>query len=83
MKILITGAASRLGRAVADALEGHSLRLVDESPVEAPTATGGETRGEWAGDAAQGSLLDQDFAWRAVRGMDAVVHTGEPPQDLP
>ena len=83
MKILITGAASRLGQAVAEALEGHTLRLVDESPVEAPAATGSETPRESPGDAAQGSLLDQDFAWRAVRGMDAVVHTGEPPQDLP
>lgn len=83
MNILITGAASRLGQAVAEALKDHRLRLVDESPVEAPAATGAETRGESPGDAAQGSLLDQDFAWRAVRGMDAVVHTGEPPQDLP
>ena len=83
MEILITGAASRLGRAVAEALEGHSLRLVDESPVELPAASRGETPDESAGDTAQGSLLDQDFVWRAVRGMDAVIHTGEPPPDLP
>ena len=34
------------------------------------------------GDAFEGSLLDHDAVWRAVRGMDAVIHTGEPPQDL-
>ena len=83
MNILITGAASRLGRAVAEALEGHALRLMDESPVEAPG--GGDATGDSLPDqgAIEGSLLDQDAVWRAVRGMDAVVHTGEPPQKLP
>ena len=65
MDILITGAASRLGQAVAEVLEGHRLRLMDETSVEAPAD----------GDAFEGSLLDQDAVWRAVRGMDAVIHT--------
>ncbi len=76
MDILITGAASRLGQAVAEAVEGHRLRLMDESPVEAPNAPED-------GDAFEGSLLDQDAVWRAVRGMDAIIHTGEPPQNMP
>ena len=31
MDFLITGAASRLGQAVAEVLEGHRLRLMDET----------------------------------------------------
>jgi nucleoside-diphosphate-sugar epimerase len=74
VNILITGAASRLGQALAAELgKEHTLRLMDSAPVEA---------GERA-EAFQGSLLEPDDAWRAVRGMQAVIHTGEPPPDLP
>lgn len=73
MNILITGAASRLGWALAAELgRDNTLRLMDGVPVEA---------GERA-EAFRGSLLDPDDAWRAVRGMTAVIHTGEPPPDL-
>ena len=85
MNILITGAASRLGRAVAEALDGHTIRLLDETPVELPAWTSDTDvpPRESSGDTVEGSLLDRDFVWRAVRGMDAVIHTGEPPQNLP
>src|SRR5438067_13219831 len=74
MRILITGASSRLGRAIAAQRgEEHSLRLMDSVPVEP------EGKAEFF----QGSLLDPDDAWKAVRGMDALIHTGEPPPDLP
>lgn len=74
MNILITGAASRLGQALAAELgQEHRLRLMDTVPVEA---------GERA-EVFQGSLLEPDDAWRAVRGVQAVIHTGEPPPDLP
>lgn len=73
MNILITGAASRLGQAVASVLEDHHLFLMDMAFCQAPKD----------GKRIEGSLLDQDAVWRAVRGMDAIIHTGEPPQNLP
>jgi nucleoside-diphosphate-sugar epimerase len=74
MNILITGAASRLAQTLAAELGSeHRLRLMDSVPVEA----------EGNATFFPGSLLDPDDAWRAVRGMDAVIHTGEPPPDLP
>jgi nucleoside-diphosphate-sugar epimerase len=73
MKILITGAASRLGQALATELgREHTLRLMDTVPVET---------GERA-EAFPGSLLEPDDAWRAVRDVQAVIHTGEPPPDM-
>ena len=73
MKVLITGSASRLGQAVAAELASeHALRLMDEDPV--PSV--GEA------EVVQGSFLEPEVAWRAVRGVDAVVHTGEPPASL-
>jgi len=71
MKVLITGAQSRLGQAiVAELATDHRLRLwgSGQMAVEA----------EWV----NGDLRDPDAAWRAVRGVDAVIHTGEPMVDL-
>jgi uronate dehydrogenase len=60
-----------MGRAVASELGGdHQLRLFDEDPTLEP--------GEGV-EAVRGSLLDADAVWQAVRGVDAVVHTAEPP----
>ena len=74
MDILITGAASRLGQILAAHLApDHKLRLFDRTSVAASENS----------EALQGDLRDPDTAWRAVRGVDAIVHTGEPPQDLP
>ena len=73
MKVLITGAAGRLGQAIAVELSSeHVLRLIDEDPV-APT---GEV------EVVQGSLLEPEIAWQAVREVDAIIHTGEPPASL-
>ena len=70
MKVLITGAASRLGQAVAAELAPqHTLRLLDEDLVAQTVEA----------EVVQGSLLEPEIAWQAVRGVDAVVHTGEPP----
>ena len=67
MKILITGAASRLGQAIAAELAPeHALRLIDEDPVVADAEVEG----------VQGSLLEPEIAWQAVRGVDAIIHTG-------
>jgi nucleoside-diphosphate-sugar epimerase len=74
MNVLITGAASRLGRAIAAELApDHHLRLVDSE------LSGSGEKAEII----QCSLLDPDGVQQAVRGMDAVIHTGEPPPDLP
>ncbi len=64
MQILLTGAASELGRALAAELESqnHQVRPVD---------------GEIA------DLTDAEAMWRAVRGVDVVIHTGEPPTNTP
>jgi nucleoside-diphosphate-sugar epimerase len=75
MLILLTGAASDLGRALATKLatEGHQLRLVDAEAVDA-----GERCEPWIAD-----LTDSAAMWRALRGVDAVVHTGEAPANVP
>lgn len=74
MKVLITGAGSRLGQAIAAELGAeHRLRLWGyERPMPVENV-------EWV----RGDLRDPDAAWRAMRGVDAVIHTGEPPEDLP
>ena len=74
MNVLITGAASRLGRAIATELaDDHRLRLVDSIPVEP-----GENC-----EFIRGDLVDPELVRQAVRGMDAVIHPGKPPTELP
>jgi len=74
MNVLITGAASRLGRAIAAELSAdHRLRLFDSTPVDP---------GEKA-EFIQGELTDPEVVWQGVRGVDAILHTGEPPSELP
>ena len=75
MNVLITGAASRLGRQIAAQLgTGMQVRLLDDREPDPP-------RGQV--DWVRGSLLDPDTAKRAVHDVDAVIHTGEPPPMLP
>jgi len=73
MNALIVGVASALGREVAVALESETKlrRLDDCGPVEGP--------GEWV----EGSLVNTEAMWRAVREIDVLIHTGESPPDLP
>ena len=74
MRILITGASSRLAQEVAAALgPDHQVRLMDRVPVESPREA----------EFFQGDILDPEDAWRAVRGVDALIHTAAPPPDLP
>lgn len=75
MRILITGASSELARALASELEaqGHHLRLVDSEAVTAGANC----------EACVADLTDSDSMWRAVRDIDAVVHTGEAPSNTP
>jgi nucleoside-diphosphate-sugar epimerase len=74
MNVLITGAASLLGRAIAAELAtDHRLRLFDSTPVDP---------GEKA-EFVQGDLTDPEIVRQAVCGIDAILHTGEPPSELP
>ena len=74
MNILITGASSQLAQAIASELkDDHSVRLMDSVPVDVAEGC----------DFIQGNILDPDDSWDAVRGIDTLIHTGEPPADLP
>ena len=74
MNILITGASSQLADAIADELgEDHNLRLMDSVPLDK----------EGKFEVIQGNILDADDSSQAVRDMDVLIHTGEPPTELP
>ena len=75
MHILLTGAASDLGRTLATELEsqGHRLRLIDAEAVSAGTNS----------EACIGDITDPQSMWQAVRDIDAVIHTGEAPANTP
>ena len=74
MNILITGASSQLADAIADELgEDHNLRLMDSVPLDK----------EGKFEVIQGNILDADDSSQAVRDMDVLIHTGEPPPELP
>ncbi len=75
MNVLITGAESYLGQAIARELApGNRLRLwgTGDRPSEQ-----GENITYFEGD-----IRDPDVAGQAVRNMQAIVHTGEPPPNL-
>ena len=74
MNILITGASSQLADAIADELgEDHNLRLMDSVPLDK----------EGKFEVIQGNILDADDSSQAVCDMDVLIHTGEPPTELP
>jgi len=64
-RVLVTGAAGRIGRMLRERLpgEGHELRLLDVEPVDEP-------------DAIRASVTDLDAVTAACEGVDAVVHLG-------
>ncbi|MFI5363312.1 MAG: NAD-dependent epimerase/dehydratase family protein [Elusimicrobiota bacterium] len=63
MKILVTGSAGHLGEALM-----RTLRATNHSPVGIDLL-----ESEWT--AAAGSIVDRAFVRRAMRGVDAVLHT--------
>ena len=74
MNILITGAYSQLAQAIATELkDDHSVRLMDSVPVDVAEGC----------DFTQGNILDPEDSWEVLRGIDTLIHTGEPPTDLP
>lgn len=73
MKVLVTGAAGRIGRNLVEALiaNGATVRgaiLPDDPGIERATRTGIECL--------QGNLRDPEFCNESVRGCDAVMHLG-------
>ena len=73
MRVLVTNGATRLGRVVAGALSReHDVRLTDRSPL-ADGPDGVEVVGS---DMGHGEATND-----LVRGMDAIVHSGEPDPD--
>src|SRR3954451_10036050 len=76
MRVLITGAAGRIGTVLREGLrdEVEELRLSDI--VEPQGLTGNETY-------ARADLTDQGAVDRAVEGVDAVVHLGAVPDEAP
>src|ERR1700755_3333073 len=69
MKVLITGAAGRIGTVLTAGLE-HELRLTDVVEVEDPRFV-------------RADLTDQAAIDAVVEGMDAVVHLGAVPDEAP
>lgn len=65
MRILVTGAAGKTGTAVRKELAaaGHSLRLVDVSPIEKPE-----------GEAVELDICDIAAVRRAMEGIEGVAH---------
>ena len=75
MNILITGAASRLGQQIiAELVSDHQLRLLDSTMPDIKYENL---------EFIQGSLVEPNIAHEAVRNIDVLIHTGEPPQSLP
>lgn len=73
MRVLVTGAAGRIGRNLTEALIAHGA---DVRAVLLPDDPGLE-RAERAGATClQGNLRDPDFCVEAVHGCDAVIHLG-------
>jgi nucleoside-diphosphate-sugar epimerase len=70
LKVLITGAAGRVGSSIADLLhaEGVDLRLTDRK-----VRKGFPVRTEVL------NLLDRDGVYRLLEGIDAVIHLGNHP----
>ncbi|NKB68096.1 MAG: NAD-dependent epimerase/dehydratase family protein [Candidatus Latescibacteria bacterium] len=70
-RVLIAGAAGRLGREIARVLEDdYQVRLFDAV---------GDGEGEWV----LGEPVDPEAAGRALEGVDALILTGEPPLQVP
>jgi nucleoside-diphosphate-sugar epimerase len=68
-RVLVTGSAGAVGNAVCLALlaRGHTVRGVDQRP----TPNLANIKGA---DAIEGDLADKEVVYRAVEGMDTVIH---------
>ena len=74
MKVLLTGAAGQLVQAIFNRLHKKcEIHLLDIHPMKVKDPH----------EYICGDILDRDLLWESMRGMDAVIHTGEFPQQLP
>lgn len=73
-RVLVTGAAGRVGQELLPGLQDYDLRLLDrQAPDDLPDP---------APEVLTGELTDRDLLARAVDGVDAVVHlAGDPRPD--
>jgi len=75
MNVLITGAASPLGQQIVAELDSnHQLRLLDNTTPDIKYENF---------EFIQGSLVDPSIASEATQNIDVLIHTGEPPPNLP
>ena len=75
MNILITGASSQLGQQIiAKLVSNQQLRLLDSTMPDIKYENL---------EFIQGSIVEPNIAHEAVRNIDVLIHTGEPPQSLP
>jgi UDP-glucose 4-epimerase len=79
VKVLVTGAHGKVGRATVPALEaaGHAVRATDLTRPVWDRAEPGEPEDYWQVD-----LTDAGSAHAVVEGCDAVVHTAAIPQPI-
>lgn len=79
MRVLVTGARGKVGRATAPALmeAGHEVRATDLQLPDWDRERPGDPQ-----EYVQADLTDAGAAYALVRGCDAVVHTAAIPQPI-
>jgi nucleoside-diphosphate-sugar epimerase len=77
MKVLVTGGTGFVGaHAVAALLDaGHEVRLLARRPERVPATLGAMGLDTAQLDVVEGDMVDADAVSRAVKGMDAVIHS--------